>query len=183
MLLHSNSFLFFAGHGIHDVSFSGLPIKGSFKSLSTHTSADASLSLNDSWALYNLLVGNDAQCHCPSSIRNPNKAVCTINARTTQVCRRTESVTCFVINSTINARMLPWLLLAAVTKTGKLIVPYTKALNQRRFVQKGINSFLIQFNGSYVVTPTICWCQFEPSPGLCFIAYDLLKTFFRSSSI
>ena len=83
---------FVAGQGLHDVSFAALPIKGAFtplSSVSTRCSSSSSLSLSDGWALFNFLTRGcgtaSPQCHCPNSVRNPNKAICTIEASTTKV--------------------------------------------------------------------------------------------------
>ncbi len=73
------------GQGLHDVSFAAHPIKGAFTPLSSQRSIERLPSFNESWALFNFLLRCDAQCHCVNSLRNPNKAICTIEARTTKV--------------------------------------------------------------------------------------------------
>ncbi|KAL3887875.1 hypothetical protein ACJMK2_000264 [Sinanodonta woodiana] len=76
------SFQNFRGIGLNDVSFSPGHSKGSFA-----PSAETSLnkSLAESWSFYNYIGGGDTGMVFPSTVRNPNKAICTINSRTSEI--------------------------------------------------------------------------------------------------
>ena len=42
-------------------------------------------SLGESWSFYNYVGGGETGVVFPSTVRNPNKALCTINGRTSEV--------------------------------------------------------------------------------------------------
>ncbi|KAK3579787.1 hypothetical protein CHS0354_022096 [Potamilus streckersoni] len=72
----------FRGIGLNDVSFSPGLSKGSFA-----PSAEISLnkSFAETWSFYNYIGGGDTGMVFPSTVRNPNKAICTINSRTSEI--------------------------------------------------------------------------------------------------
>ncbi|XP_050395155.1 PAS domain-containing serine/threonine-protein kinase [Patella vulgata] len=71
----------FECEGLNDVSFSPGFSKGSFSI--AETSLD--LSLNESWSFYNYVGGGETGHVFPQAVRNPNKAICTINAKTSEI--------------------------------------------------------------------------------------------------
>ena len=74
-LMHSVSLLSLSGEGLRDVSFRGPAPRRSFS---------PEPCLDQSWGLYNFLDG-EASGSYTGSVRNPNKAVLTIESRTTKV--------------------------------------------------------------------------------------------------
>lgn len=69
------------GTGMNDVSFAAAASRGSFAN-----NPELSSSLGDSWAFFNY-VGDAQGCtNFPSTVRNPNKAIVTIDAKTSEVC-------------------------------------------------------------------------------------------------
>ena len=44
-------------------------------------------SLGESWSFYNYVGGGETGVVFPSTVRNPNKALCTINGKTSEVRR------------------------------------------------------------------------------------------------
>lgn len=71
------------GDGLNDVSYSPGHSKGSFSVASDHGS---DRSMNDSgWSFYNYVGGGTTGMVFPTSIQNPNKAICTVNAKTSKV--------------------------------------------------------------------------------------------------
>ncbi|CAH1774481.1 unnamed protein product [Owenia fusiformis] len=73
----------FKGDGMNDVSYTPGCSKGSFNC--TTPDPNISQSLEKSWSFYNYVGGGETGHVFPASVRNPNKAIVTINARTTEV--------------------------------------------------------------------------------------------------
>lgn len=69
--------LFVAGCEFHDVSFSPGQTKGSWSS-ELHPD-------RENWSFYSYIGGGHTGTVFPSTIRNPNKAICTINSQTSEV--------------------------------------------------------------------------------------------------
>lgn len=72
---------FITGTKLNDVSYSPVKSKGSF--LSPHDSS-LNMSNSENWSFYNYLGGHSGSAF-PTTVRNPNKAICTINAKTSEV--------------------------------------------------------------------------------------------------
>lgn len=71
------------GDGLNDVSFSPGLCKGSFAA--TPDPYSSGMSLNQSWSFYNYIGGGQSGMAFPTTVRNPNKAICTIDANTSEV--------------------------------------------------------------------------------------------------
>ncbi|XP_076082867.1 PAS domain-containing serine/threonine-protein kinase-like [Mytilus galloprovincialis] len=69
------------GSKLNDVSYSPARSKGSF--LSPHDSS-LNMSNHENWSFYNYLGGHSTSAF-PTTVRNPNKAICTINAKTSEI--------------------------------------------------------------------------------------------------
>ena len=76
------SFSNVAGHGLNDVSFSAGMCKGSF---SVTPDPAMSTSLGESWSFYNYVGGGQGGVKFPTTVKNPNKAIVTVNAKTSEV--------------------------------------------------------------------------------------------------
>ncbi|XP_041361315.1 PAS domain-containing serine/threonine-protein kinase-like [Gigantopelta aegis] len=70
------------GDGLNDFSFSPGLCKGSFSTAGDSLSGQ---SLNESWSFYNYVGGGQSGVAFPTTVRNPNKAICTINAKTSEI--------------------------------------------------------------------------------------------------
>ncbi|XP_064652931.1 PAS domain-containing serine/threonine-protein kinase-like isoform X2 [Lineus longissimus] len=76
----------FKGDGLNDVSFSIGHQKGSFSATPNHHDPKLNMSLGASWSFFNYVSSTAADTGMfPTNVRNPNKAICTITARTTEV--------------------------------------------------------------------------------------------------
>ena len=71
-----------AGDGLNDVSFTAGHSKGSF---SVTPDPSLSTSLGESWSFYKYIGGGQTGVAFPTTVRNPNKAIVTINAKTSEV--------------------------------------------------------------------------------------------------
>ncbi|XP_071112685.1 PAS domain-containing serine/threonine-protein kinase-like isoform X1 [Haliotis cracherodii] len=69
--------------GLNDVSFSPGLCKGSFAA--TPDPYSSGMSLNQSWSFYNYIGGGQSGMAFPTTVRNPNKAICTIDANTSEI--------------------------------------------------------------------------------------------------
>ena len=72
--------LYFTGEGLNDVSFAPGHSRGSFSK-----DPRGNMSLGESWAYYNYIGGGETGVAFPNTVRNPNKAIVTINAKTSEV--------------------------------------------------------------------------------------------------
>lgn len=72
--------LFVLGCEFHDVSFGPGQTKGSWSS-ELHPD-------RENWSFYSYIGGGHTGTVFPSTIRNPNKAICTINSKTSEVMKR-----------------------------------------------------------------------------------------------
>lgn len=72
--------LFVLGCEFHDVSFGPGQTKGSWSS-ELHPD-------RENWSFYSYIGGGHTGTVFPSTIRNPNKAICTINSKTSEVMMR-----------------------------------------------------------------------------------------------
>lgn len=72
--------LFVLGCEFHDVSFGPGQTKGSWSS-ELHPD-------RENWSFYSYIGGGHTGTVFPSTIRNPNKAICTINSKTSEVLMR-----------------------------------------------------------------------------------------------
>ena len=79
---YCNTFLVSAD-GLNDVCFSSGHTRGSFCQPSALPVQDTSL--DKSWAFYNLMGAGEGGAGLPSNVRNPNKAIVTIDAKNTKV--------------------------------------------------------------------------------------------------
>ena len=75
-------FLYIVGDGLDTFSFSAGLSKGSFAPAPT---SQLNASLGQSWSFYNFVGGGQMGATFPTTVRNPNKAILTIEARTTKV--------------------------------------------------------------------------------------------------
>ena len=77
------------GDDLNSFSFSPGLSKGSFSPVPAPqfptTGAGGSLSMGQSWSFYNFVGGGQTGSTFPTTVRNPNKAILTIEARTTKV--------------------------------------------------------------------------------------------------
>ncbi|XP_046565459.1 PAS domain-containing serine/threonine-protein kinase-like [Haliotis rubra] len=69
--------------GLNDVSFSPGLCKGSFAA--TPDPYSSGMSLNQSWSFYNYIGGGQSGMAFPTTVRNPNKAICTIDGNTSEI--------------------------------------------------------------------------------------------------
>lgn len=72
------------GDGLNDVSFTPGLSRGSF-GVGAPAELPPNLSLEQSWAFYNYIGGGPTGLEFMNTVRNPNKAVVTINARNSEV--------------------------------------------------------------------------------------------------
>ncbi|XP_064596713.1 PAS domain-containing serine/threonine-protein kinase-like [Liolophura sinensis] len=77
----------FKGTGLNDVSFSAGHSRGSF---SNSPDRSANTSLGESWSFYNYVGGGLSGISFPTALRNPNKAIFTINAHTSEILMANE---------------------------------------------------------------------------------------------
>ena len=68
---------------MNDVSFAPGHSKGTFE---VQNDVRLGASLETSWSFYNYVGGGDSGVTFPNTVRNPNKAIVTCNARTSEVC-------------------------------------------------------------------------------------------------
>ena len=73
----------FPGDELNSLSFTGGLSKGTFAPVPTPPPLN--MSLGRSWSFYNFVGGAQMGMVLPTSVRNPNKAMLTIEARTTKV--------------------------------------------------------------------------------------------------
>ncbi|XP_071508045.1 PAS domain-containing serine/threonine-protein kinase-like [Diadema antillarum] len=73
----------FKGDELHSLSFAGGLSKGSFAP--TPTPPPLNISLGRSWSFYNFVGGAQTGMVLPTTVRNPNKAMLTIEARSTKI--------------------------------------------------------------------------------------------------
>ncbi len=74
----------FPGEGLNDVSFAPGHSKGSF-SQTLPDPGHLGASLETSWSFYNYVGGGETGITFPNTVRNPNKAIVTCNAKTSEV--------------------------------------------------------------------------------------------------
>lgn len=88
-------------HGSREHSLNGSRQQYSSSGSSNVSSREASLntlcmdrSTSDTWSFYNHICGGSgaANTQYPTTVRNPNKAVCTINAKTSEVSQSFSSI-------------------------------------------------------------------------------------------
>ncbi len=75
--------MMFSGGGLNDVSFAPGHSKGSFST--TLPDPHLGASLETSWSFYNYVGGGETGITFPNTVRNPNKAIVTCNAKTSEV--------------------------------------------------------------------------------------------------
>ncbi|XP_013389166.1 PAS domain-containing serine/threonine-protein kinase isoform X1 [Lingula anatina] len=81
----------FKGDGLHEFSFSPGLSKGTFSPVPIPgPDPRASMSLGTSWSFYNYVGGGEVGMTFPTSVRNPNKAIVTIKARSTEILMANE---------------------------------------------------------------------------------------------
>jgi len=74
-----------SGNGLNDVSYTPGLSRGSFAS--SPNMLDSSGSLGESWSYFNYIGGGSSGVSFPTTVRNPNKAIVTIDAKTSEVGR------------------------------------------------------------------------------------------------
>lgn len=76
--------MFLTENLLTDVSFSPGHCKGSFSSPEKETN-EHNESTEEHWDFFNYIGGGTTGVVFPSTVQNPNKAICTINAKTSEV--------------------------------------------------------------------------------------------------
>ncbi len=79
------SLFFSTGDDLNSFSFAPGLSKGSFSPSPAPPQLAASLSMGQSWSFYNFVGGGQTGTAFPTTVRNPNKAILTIEGRTTKV--------------------------------------------------------------------------------------------------
>jgi len=82
-ILQSGVMLLLTGNGMNDVSFSPGMSHGSFTS--TPGADSSTQGLSDSWSFCSYIGGGDMGSAFTSAVRNPNKAIVTVDAKTSEV--------------------------------------------------------------------------------------------------
>lgn len=80
------------GEGLHDVCFATRSFRGTFASpvvpqddTTPHSTPDASM-MGESWSFFNHIGGGQQPpAAVPHTVRNPNKAIVTVNAKTSEI--------------------------------------------------------------------------------------------------
>ncbi|XP_041486067.1 uncharacterized protein LOC121432268 [Lytechinus variegatus] len=75
----------FKGDELNSLSFTGGLCKGSFAPTPTPPPPPLNMSLGRSWSFYNFVGGAQTGMVLPTTVRNPNKAMLTIEARSTKI--------------------------------------------------------------------------------------------------
>ncbi|XP_071804345.1 PAS domain-containing serine/threonine-protein kinase-like isoform X2 [Asterias amurensis] len=95
----------FKGDGLDTFSFSAGLSKGSFAPAPT---SQLNASLGQSWSFYNFVGGGQMGATFPTTVRNPNKAILTIEARTTKILVANEmacELFCYSTNELVGMKM------------------------------------------------------------------------------
>ena len=74
----------FIGNGLNDVSFTAGQSRGSFAPISALDQLPPQ-DLDQSWSYYNYIGGGQSGIVFPTSVKNPNKAIVTIDAKSSEV--------------------------------------------------------------------------------------------------